>query len=971
MTRLQAGGLIDRGKPIAFRFNGRTLTGFSGDTLASALIAHDVKIVGRSFKYHRARGILTDGIDEPNALVTLGSGARAEPNCRAPSVELFDGLEAYSQNCWPSPNFDLMAINGLLSRIFVAGFYYKTFMWPAALWEKLYEPLIRRAAGLGRLSGDPDPDTYDRSHAFTDLLVVGSGPAGLSAALCAARGGLRVLLIENDSRVGGRLLSQRYKVDGELGTAWADAALKELVANERVTILTRTSLFGAYDDKSFAAVERVSDHLPGAAIGRPRQRYWKIVAAQAIFATGATERPIAFGGNDRPGVMMASAIQTYINRYAVAPGKRAAIFTVCETGYEVAADLAAAGVDVAAVIDARRQPGRSLAFAPVISGEIVRTFGKSLTAIEVRRYDGGVERIAVDLLGMAGGWNPNIGFASHLGNRPDWNENLQAFRQEKLSDGMMFAGAADGALTLTDALASGEAAAARIISPASTIPPIGTSAQAPPHVVRAIGQKVFVDFQHDVTVEDILLADREGYRSVEHLKRYTTLGMATDQGKAGQVLGHAVLAQHRGVEMAAVGTIAARPPHTPVAIGALAGMHRGEHLKPVRLTPTHCWAAENGASFVNAGLWKRAQWFTRAGDTDWLASAVREAKAVRSAVGICDVSTLGKIEVEGPDAALLLDRLYANMMSTLPVGKCRYGLMLREDGFVFDDGTVARLDESRYVITTTTVNAVAVMRHVDFALQVIWPDLRAHACSVTESWAQIAVAGPQSRALLQDLLPDIDLSNETFPFMGAVAGTWDGIPMRLFRLSFSGELAYEIAVPTNHGDALVRTLARLGQTYGCTPYGLEALGILRIEKGHVAGGDLNGQVTAHDLGLGRMLSRKKDYIGRAMAERPMLVDPGRQALVGLKPVDPTQRLSAGSHLFRSGAAHVAGESQGHVTSVAYSGVFDQWIALGVLAHGPQRIGEVIVAASPVRGTRIEVEVCNPVFFDAAGERLRA
>lgn len=969
MTRLPTGGLIDRDKPIRFRFDGRDLTGLAGDSLASALLANGVKIVGRSFKYHRARGIITDGTDEPNALVTLHSGARTDPNCKAPAVALFDGLEAHSQNCWPSPNFDLMAINGLLSKIFVAGFYYKTFMWPAALWERLYEPMIRRAAGLGRLSGQPDPDHYDRNHAFADVLVVGSGVAGLSAALGAARDGRSVLLVENDERLGGRLLSERHMIDEQSGTEWVAAARDELTANPRVKVLTRTSLFGAYDGRSFGAIERVNEHLAASAHGLPRQRYWKIVAAQTVFATGAIERPIAFGGNDRSGVMMASAIQTYVNRYAVAPGRRAAIFTVCDSGYEVAADLAAAGVEIVAIIDARQQQPRKVPFAPVISGEVTRTFGKTLKAIEIRRFDGKTERIQADLLGMAGGWNPNIGFASHLGQRPGWCGTLQAFRQVSLPEGIFFAGAADGSLSLAEAANSGREAARNLREPV----PVSetTSSQTPPHVVKDCKQKSFIDFQHDVTADDLLLADREGYRSVEHMKRYTTLGMATDQGKSGQVVGHALLAKHRGAEMAAIGTIASRPPHTPVAISALAGIHRGGHLKPTRLTPTHDWAAQNGASFVNAGLWRRAQWFTQAGDKNWLASAVREAKAVRSAVGICDVSTLGKIEVFGPDAALLLDRLYGNMMSTLPLGKCRYGLMLREDGFVFDDGTVARIGENRYVITTTTVNAVAVMRHVDFALQVIWPGLKAVACSVTESWAQIAVAGPQSRALLQELLPAIDLSNEAFPFMGTLTGNWNSVPMRLFRLSFSGEMAYEIAVPSSHGDALVRALSALGQKYGCTPYGLEALGILRIEKGHVAGGDLNGQVTAHDIGLGRMLSKKKDFIGRALAERPTLIAPDRQILVGLKAVDPSQRFTAGSHLLRQGAAQVASESQGHITSVAFSGVFDQWIALAYLARGTDRIGEKLVAASPVRGTNVDVEVCSPVFFDPEGERLRA
>ncbi|RVQ64627.1 sarcosine oxidase subunit alpha family protein [Croceicoccus ponticola] len=972
MTRKSQGGLVDRALPISFTFNGRPMQGYSGDTLASALIANGVKIVGRSFKYHRPRGILTDGADEPNALLTLHRGARALPNSKAPMVELVEGLEAFSQNCWPSPRFDLMAINGLFSPIFVAGFYYKTFMWPAAFWERVYEPLIRRAAGLGKLSDRPDPDTYDRSHAFADVLVVGAGAAGLTAALAAARLGKRVILVDQDSRPGGRLLAERCEIDGRAGAEWASAAIAELAEHDKVTVLTRTALFGAYDGRSYGAVEQVSEHLPDPASGMPRQRYWKIVAEQAIFATGATERPIAFTGNDRPGVMMASAVQTYVNRFAALPGRRAAVFTQCDSGYAVAADLAAAGVEVVAIIDPRSgdKPGVD-ATAAVIHGEVVGTHGKCLKTITVRNMDGKTEKLKVDLLAVAGGWNPNIGFASHLGQRPAWSEPLQAFVQDTPPDGMHFVGAAAGRYCVSAAIDDARGKVAALFGREGEVAAIFEEPSlAPPLVVSGCDKKAFVDFQHDVTVSDVVLAEQEGYASVEHLKRYTTLGMATDQGKIGQVLGHALLARQQGKGIAAVGTIAARPPHTPVCIGALAGIHRGEHLKPTRLTPTHDWAASQGASFVNAGLWKRAQWYTRPGDADWIDSAVREAKAVRSAVGICDVSTLGKIEVAGPDAALLLDRLYCNAMASLAAGKVRYGVMLREDGFVFDDGTVARIADDRFVISTTTANAVAVMRHIDYALQVIWPDLDAKACSVTENWAQVAVAGPNSRALLQRLLPDIDLSNSAFPFMGALEGRWSGAPMRLFRISFSGELAYEIAVPTGLGDALMRMLTELGSDLGCTPYGLEALGILRIEKGHAAGGELNGQVTAGDLGLGRMVSKKKDFIGRALAERPALAHSDRQVLVGLAPVDPSHRVTGGSHILPVGVPVSAVHDAGHVTSVAFSPTKGRWIALGLLARGADRIGEVVNVVSPVRETSMEMIVSSPVFVDPEGERLR-
>ncbi|MDB5697691.1 MAG: sarcosine oxidase subunit alpha family protein [Alphaproteobacteria bacterium] len=981
--RLAAGGLIDRTRPLSFSFDGKAYTGFAGDTLASALLANNVRLVGRSFKYHRPRGILTAGSEEPNALVTLRSGAHAEPNSRATVGPLIDGLVATSQNRWPSLAFDVMAINQLASPIFVAGFYYKTFMWPAAFWEKLYEPLIRRAAGLGALSMLPDPDHYDRSHGFCDLLVIGAGPSGLAAALAAGRAGLRVIIADQDERFGGRLLAERHQVDGIEGVAWAAEAAAELATMPNVTSLPRTSVFGVYDGREYGAVERISDHLAQPLPGQPRQRLWKIVASHALLASGAIERPIVFGGNDRPGVMMASAVSAYINRFAVAPGKRALVFTTSDSGWSTAEDLVAAGCRVAAVVDPRaslppaaerlRRAGVKIfsrAFVTNVAGRCVR-------AATIVDSDGRVHPIEVDLVAMAGGWNPAIGIGSNLGSRPSWSDAANAFLLDAPPPGMMLAGAATGALSLAAALASGVAAAARAGSdlgvtittetPFARAEPVSTS---PPCHVPGRRGKSFVDFQNDVTDSDIDLAAREGFTSVELLKRYTTLGMATDQGKTSQVNGHALLAAATGKAIAEAGTILSRPPYLPVAIGALAGHHRGEHFRPERHTASHQWAVEQGATFVDTGQWKRAQWFARPGERDWLETVSREVNATRGGVGICDVSTLGKIDVHGRDAGLLLDRLYVNTFSTLPIGKARYGLMLREDGFVLDDGTTTRFAEDRFFVTTTTVNAARVMQHIDFARQVLWPEFDVQATSVTEQWSTYAVAGPRSRLLLQKLLPALDLSNEAFPYMGAAEFEWMDAPARLFRLSFSGELAYEISVPACFGDHLVRALFDIGSAFGVIPYGTEALGVMRIEKGHAAGNELNGQTTARDLGLGRMMSQKKDFIGRVMAQRPGLVDPARPTLVGIRPKAQGARLRAGAHLLAEGARPDAEHDQGFVTSVAFSPTLDHWIGLALLDHGPERHGEAIVAHDPVRGPDIAIEVCSPVFVDPEGTRLR-
>ena len=986
MSRLQSGGLIYRDKPLNFVFDGKKLRGYEGDTLASALIANGIRVVGRSFKYHRPRGILTAGNEEPNALVTLRMGARSEPNTRATSVQLFEGLVAESQNRWPSLGFDLMSLNNLVSPMLTAGFYYKTFMWPASFWEKVYEPLIRRAAGLGKASTEPDPDIYDKAHAFCDILVVGAGPAGLSAALVASQANARVILVEDDWLLGGRLLSEKHEIDGAPASDWVRRIEGILAAMPNVSILARTTVFGAYDGGTFGAVERVSDHLAEPKSGVPRQRLWKIRASRVVLATGAIERPLLFGSNDLPGVMMASAARAYATRFGALPGKEIVIYTTTDTGWAAAKDLTDCGANVTAIIDARASAPREAARRFVAKG--TRVFenavvvdalgGRHLRGLRVRSSDGKVQTVAADVLAMSGGWNPAMGIGCNLGSRPVWSDSIHAFVLTNTPAGMTLAGSVAGRFSLAEALEDGHRAGMAAVgdlgfSPSAAIAPLcseDATGSMPLWHVDGAKRKVFVDFQHDVTDADIGLAAQEGFKSVEHLKRYTTLGMATDQGRLGQINGQALLARHLGKTLAETGTILSRPPYLPVAIGALAGHHREEDFRPERRTASHDWAVENGAVFVNTGLWKRAQWFPKPSETDWLDSVTREAAAVRTSVGVCDVSTLGKIDVHGPDAGIFLDRLYINMFSTLPVGRARYGVMLREDGFVLDDGTTTRLADDHYFMTTTTANAVKIMQHVDYCRQVLWPELNVQAVSVTEQWAQFAVAGPNSRRLLQKVFPDTDLSNGAFPYMSAISLVWMGVPARIFRLSFSGELAYEVAVPARYGDALIRILMREGHKLGVVAYGTEALGVLRIEKGHPAGNELSGQTTATDLGFGRMMSQKKDYVGRVLANRSALTDPERPSLVGLRPVDRFKRLRAGAHVLPLSSENRADNDLGYITSVAFSPAMNSWIGLGLVSGGPGRTGERLRSYDPVRNGDVEIEICSPVFVDPKGVRVR-
>ncbi len=960
--RAAAGGLIDRTRPVRFSFDGAKLTGYAGDTLASALLANGVRLVGRSFKYHRPRGILSAGPEEPNALVELREGAAREPNTRATVAELFDGMASRSQNRFPSLGFDLMSATGALGAIFAAGFYYKTFMWPAAFWERVYEPLIRRAAGLGRAAGLPDPDSYDKQTEFADLLVIGAGPAGLSAALHASRTGTRVILAEQDFALGGRLLSDRRTIAGKPASAWLAETAAELRAADNVRVLTRTTVVGIYDGGTYAAIERVADHLAVAG-DLPRQRLWRVLAPRAVLATGAIERPLVFGGNDTPGVMLAGAVRSYINRFAVRPGTRAVVFANNDDAAGTLTDLAGAGIEIAGYVDSRPhlpEPVRDLAAslgATVFANATIHQAagGTHLARVLLGGQAHGAA-LDCDLLAMSGGWNPGVHLASQQGGKPVWSEKIASFVPGPMPPGLHAAGAAAGQFLLAEAL--------------------GTQAETGPESdcitplwkIAGTRGKAFVDFQNDVTEADVTLAAREGFTAVEHLKRYTTLGMATDQGKTSNVTGLAILAALTDRTVPQTGTTVFRPPYTPVAIGTLAGTHRGPHYRPTRRTPAHGWAERHGARFIDAGEWLRATHFPQPGES--LQDATdREVRTVRHAAGFCDVSTLGKIDVQGPDAAAFLDFIYANTVSTLAPGRVRYGVMLREDGFVFDDGTVARLSPTHFLLTTSTANAAPVLRHLDFCRHILKPDLDLCIEPVTDQWAQFALAGPHARQVLAKIAhAAADLGDAAIPFMATTHVLLAGsIPARLFRISFSGELAYELAVPASQAPLLASALLEAG----AQPYGLEALNVLRLEKGHLTGAEINGQTTAADLGLRRALAKRKDFVGRVMAQRPALQDPDRAALVGLRPCTPGAVLQAGAHLIPAGAPAIAANDHGHITSAAFSATLGHWIALALLNGGLRRQGERLRAVNPLQGAESDVEVVAPTFHDPESRALHA
>lgn len=993
VCRMARGGAIDRAAPVAFSFNGKTYRGYCGDTLASALLANGVHLVGRSWKYHRPRSIVAAGVEEPNAIVQLGVGAHTVPNAVATAIDLYDGLTAESVNCWPSVERDYRSIAGAFARLLPAGFYYKTFMWPRRWW-KHYEHYIRKAAGLGVAPHAPDPDRYEKMNAHCDVLVVGAGPAGLAAALSAGRAGARVILADEQSTFGGSLLGSREEVDGAPGMEWARQVIAELSRLPEVRLLRHSTVFGYHDHNFLTIQERLTDHLPEASRKGPRERVWRVRAKEVVLATGAHERPLVFSNNDRPGIMLASAVSTYLRRYAVRPGTRAVVFSNNDSAYRTALDLLDAGIDVTAVVDARPDADGPLSSAvrargvEVLAGAVLvnalgkaRVQGVEVMGLEGRSVRGRKRTLACDLLAVSGGWNPAVHLFAQSGGKTVWDDGKACFVPGRSVQAERSVGACNGSFTLADCVTQGlQAGAAAALrtghgAVAAAAPRLESMTEQPMLPLWRVpgpyqpgrGPKAFVDLQNDVAADDIVLAAREGYQSIEHVKRYTALGFGTDQGKLGNINGMAILADALGQTIAETGTTTFRPNYTPVTFGAIAGRDVDELFDPERKTAMHEWHVQHGALFENVGQWKRPWYYPRAGES--MHDAVnRECLAVRKSVGVMDASTLGKIDIQGPDAARLLDRVYTNAWSKLAAGRCRYGLMLDENGMVMDDGVTTRLGEHHYLMTTTTGGAPRVLAWLERWLQTEWPDMKVYLTSVTDHWATIAVAGPNSRAVLQSLCTDIDFSNEAFPFMSYRAGTVPGIAARVMRISFSGELAYEVNVPANFGRHVWEALMRASAPCDITPYGTETMHVLRAEKGYViVGQDTDGSVTPIDLGMAGMVAKTKDCIGKRSLARADTARPDRKQLVGLLTDDPGEVLLEGSQIIEDARAPIPVPMVGHVTSSYYSAALGRSIALALVKDGRSRTGQRVFVPLD-NGRVIPALIASSVFYDPEGAR---
>jgi len=996
-NRIAGKGRLTPARTARFTFDGKTYTALEGDTVASALIANNIHLVGRSFKYHRPRGILSAGAEEPNALIDVSrDAARKQPNVRATVQEVFDGMIVESQNRFPSLSFDIGGINNFLSPFFAAGFYYKTFMWPRAAWKHVYEPIIRRAAGLGVAPKEADPDHYASRYAYCDVLVVGAGVAGLSAALAAAHAGARVILCDEQAEAGGALrYDSGVKVDGLDGYAWVQKTIASLKALDNVQVLTRTTAFGYYNHNFVGLAERVTDHVANPGRDLPRERLWQVRAKRVILANGAIERHMVFPNNDRPGIMLASAARMYLNQYGVAVGQKVGVYTAHDSAYEAAFDLKRAGVEIAAIVDSRQTPGaavlteaRSLGIDVLAGQSVVNTSGKlRVSSMTVARNGGGSPRkIAVDALLVSAGWTPSVHLFSQSRGKVKFEPETQRFLPGTYAQDCLSVGACNGTddlqRTIEESLAAGElmaqaagkASAATSSGGKISLPSeqayqwtggmIGAGEGAGPET----SAKAFIDFQHDVCAKDIRLAVREGMHSIEHIKRFTTNGMASDQGKLSNMHGLAIAAEMLGKEIPQVGLTTFRAPYTPVTYGTLIAHSRGELFDPTRKTPLHQWEEAQGAVFEDVGNWKRAWFYPRAGETMHQAVA-RECRTARDVAGVFDASTLGKIEVVGPDAAEFMNLMYTNAWDTLKPGKCRYGIMTRDDGFVYDDGVVGRLADDRFHVTTTTGGAPRVLNHMEDYLQTEFPHLKVWLTSVTEQWAVIAVQGPKAREIVAPLVDGVDISNESFPHMSVAECTVMGVPARLFRVSFTGETGFEINVPADYGQSVLEAVWANAEPLGACVYGTETMHVLRAEKGYIiVGQDTDGTVTPDDAGLNWAVSKKKtDFVGIRGLKRPDLVKEGRKQLVGLVTKDPMTVLEEGAQIVANPNQPKPMTMLGHVTSSYWSENLGKSIAFALVAGGRARKGETLYVPMPDK--TIAVEVTDMVFFDKEGGRI--
>ena len=993
--RLDNAGLINKNKKISFKFNGKSYFGYEGDTLASALIANGVHLVGRSFKYHRPRGFFGAGVDEPYAIVQLYRNGETDPNVRATEQELFEGLEAKSVNCWPSVNFDIGAINNFLNIFLPAGFYYKTFMWPRSFWYKIYEPFIRKAAGFGAASTKHDKEKYEHKYEYCDLLIAGSGPSGLASAYAAAKNGARVILAEDKPRYGGSLLTSDVNIGNQSGKDWADDIITELKGMENVVVKNRSQIFGYYDHNMLVMSERLTDHLPKSEKYTPKQRMWYIRAKQVVISSGSIERPIVFGNNDTPGVVLASAAKEYMKVYGVLVGKKPVIFTNNDSAYETAIEFKKNNINPI-VLDSRKNPqseiikeALSLGIDVKFSHVVVTAKGyKKVKSCDIAMISDNKENlidisnIQCDCICVSGFWTPTIHLASQSGSKTKFMEDIDAFIPDKSKQKEITLGSANGIFTLDETLKTsfqkGYELSKEITNKDNKLQsPQVSEKQHSKHdkfwcVPLPNGKKYkrFLDFQNDVTVSDIELALREGYRSIEHVKRYTTLGMATDQGRTSNLNGLQLVSNLENKVVPAVGHTTFRPPYTPITIGAIVGREIGKHSKPTRKSPMHNWHEKNNAVFVDAGVWLRPRYY-KIGNESLFEASKREAENVRKNVGVCDVTTLGKIDVKGKDSAEFLNRVYTNAWLKLPVGKARYGVMLREDGVVMDDGTTTRISENHYHMTTTTAQAANVLAHLEYYLQIVWPELDVNVVSATEQWAGAAIAGPKSRDLLQKIFPDTDVSNGALPFMGFMEASLFGVKARIFRISFSGELAYEVNVESDNGNFMWEKIIENGKELNIQPYGTEALSTLRIEMGHVAGSELDGRTIPYDAGLDGLVSKKKDFIGKRSLLRKAFNETDRQRIVGVVPLDKKTSIPEGSHLVNDPKAKLPILKLGHVSASCWSVEYNNPFSLAILKDGKNMIGSKLYAMSPLKNKTIPVEIVSSHYVDPKGERVRS